>query len=274
MEKSKNIERLLITGLTTILFLISGCNSPDDPFDYKTEIIVECILYVNEQIDTLRVHRTLPVDHKYNKTEAGIGKAIVKIFSEVGDTINMLPTKGKPGSYYDPTQTFVRPATQYHLEIDYPGGKRITGTTITPDTFTVLPPTHRVVTYLYDTNIVRWTRSNYAAAYLILVSNIDFVRTKIERDQDISPDNQYHNNEVPTIWTFTLGISTPLYPWLYNYYGFHQITIIAMDSNLYDYAWTMYQDKMRLNEPSFHLNNALGFFGSGVREYFDYEIRR
>ncbi len=260
--------------LTTTLILISGCASSVDPFEYKTDTIVECILYVNESIDTLKLHRTLPVDQKYNKAEAGIGNASVKIFSGVGDTIYMLPAKGKPGSYYDPNNTTVRPATQYHLEIDYPGGKRITGTTTTPDTFTVLPPKYRVVTYLYDTNIVRWTISNHAAAYLILVSKIGFIRIKIERDKDLTPDNQYHNKEASTIWTFTLGTSTPLYPWLYNYYGYHKITIAAMDINLYDYVWTMYQDKMRLNEPSFHLNNAIGFFGSSVRKYFDYEIQR
>ncbi|MDI6765545.1 MAG: DUF4249 family protein [Bacteroidota bacterium] len=273
MNKIKNIK-LLNTVLNTILILISGCTSVDDPFDYKADTIVECILYVNESIDTLKLHRTMPVDQKYNKAEAGIGNASVKIFSVAGDTIYMLPAKGKPGSYYDPTRTTVRPATQYYLEIDYPGGKQITGATITPDTFTVLPPKYRVVTYLYDTNIVRWTISNHAAAYLILVSNIEFVRTKIERDQDLLPDNQYNNKEAPTIWTFTLGTSTPLYPWLYNYYGIHEITITAMDNNLYDYVWTMYQDKMRLNEPSFHLNNAIGFFGSGVRRDFIYEIQK
>lgn len=268
-EASAGLARLSM-AMTVVLMI--GCASPQDPFSYNEEYVVSCMLYVNEGIDTLKLRRTLPVDQPYDGQKAGIDDAQVTISDEFGHEARLTPVDGLIGSYVDGTGFQILPLTEYFLTIRLLNGKQITGATVTPDTFTVFPPQNRRVSYLQDTNVVRWSKAAGSSAYIVTVTNLEQTRRRIDRENNILPDDQYFSRDAVTVWTVTLETFTPLYSWLYNYYGIHRVAVIAVDTVAYDYVWTMYQDKMRLNEPQYHLNNAVGYFGSGSRRSFTYEV--
>jgi len=272
LQEAKN--EIAIFPLALLIILMNGCTSPQDPFSYKEEYVVSCMLYVNEGIDTLKLRRTLPVDQTYDDQKAGINNARVKISDEFGDETQLTAIDNPIGCYVDRTGFQIHPHTRYFLTINLSNGKQIAGDTVTPDTFSVSAPQNRTIKYLQDTNTVRWTKAKGASAYVVIVTNLEQNKTKIDRGNEIISDNQYFSKDAATIWTFTLERSTSLYSWLYNYYGVHRVAVVAVDTVTYDYLWTMYQDKMQLNEPSYHLNNAVGYFGSGSRRSFNYEVRQ
>lgn|GEM_PF-4634595 len=249
---------VLAAMLLMLVAWLLGCSSPSVYDQYREEPVVECLLVAGEGVEEFKLSRTLPVDSPYDSALAGITGARIVISSDRGDSTVLRPVPGRPGIYESP-RYIINVRRRYRLRIILKD-RIITSETVCPDTFSLMPLSKTVITYLKDQPVVRWTPSRGAAAYYISITNLERSPQKIERpfaDQD-----PYADRKSRFYWT--LGLETVIYPWLHNYYGYHILRVYAIDENFFRYLQTSFQNVREMTEPESSVTNALGYFGSAV----------
>ncbi|MGH7556003.1 MAG: hypothetical protein ACREMQ_23620 [Longimicrobiales bacterium] len=166
--------------LVAIAMASAGCELQEVSIADPEDIIVgEMVLFAGDARQRLVLHRTFG-----DGDSASVPGARVEVRSQSGATLSLALAPDSScmntdsddppiGSCYlsPPQPSFVQPARRYDLRIDLANGGRLTGTTIVPDTFTVLRPATSAggsCRLPADTTLeMRWTRSQGAWVYVV-----------------------------------------------------------------------------------------------------------
>ena len=261
--------------ISVFAILISGCTSPADPYTYREEIVVKAALYAGEGIDSIKISKTVPLDQAYDIQSAGVTNAVVEIQSGTGEITALSPVHGKPGTYSD-SLFIIKPNTTYFLTVNVPGFEKITGKTTTPDVFTQLTQNKNNFSFSADalnkdSLVVSWNEVANNNFYLVSTTYIgpDSSAIEISKENDDEPGTK---EDQKTRSIYTKQTRFRAVGFFHKYYGSFRMTVTAMDINLFNYSNTQFQDKRELNEPTFSVKNAIGYFASGSRKKVYYEV--
>jgi len=279
------------------LFLCAACtiiglSSCEDPvaFDYIPEYAVEAYLLVDEPIKEIMITKSQPVADSFVYENSIVKNAKVSIIRNQKDTLNLeFVDSERGGEYRYPNgQELVEPSTRYDLLVLLPDGKRITGTTFTPERVKWVTPPRSVLQYPTDTlNLfapdslsISWTQVQGIPEYLIVITSLDTLgygqylnpptadsNRKIFRFFRRNPDNPRLRNM--TLYGFFQGTKAPVVWTAFRWYGKHKLGIVAPDQNFLKWfkaGWGGNQYDYRLAS----VTGGLGVFGSG--SYVEQEI--
>lgn len=262
-----------------MLFVISGilvaCSSPQDPYSYKEEFIIQGTLYVNEGIDSFMVTRTLPLDNNYDSTKAAVPTAVIKILSESGVQTILRPSNKFPGAWED-TTFIISPLTRYFLTIEIPGYEIITAETKTPGSLPIIMANKDSLSFIgdafnEDSLAIEWAQVSGANYYFISVNYMG-PDSAIETSKPFEGYKPVANLR-RFRGTWVAVNRARLYGFLHRFIGPHRLQITAMDENLSNYVKTQFQSDRTLNEPISNIQHGIGYFGSGSRQQMDYKLK-
>ncbi|MEP7219051.1 MAG: DUF4249 family protein [Bacteroidota bacterium] len=127
----KNILPLLLL----ILFGICGCDSMVDPGDveYEPRMVVNGVITVGQPVDSIRFSRTIPLNQQYSERDVGLDNVSARIETATG----LYPLKPIGNGYYQATDLTPVSGQEYRLVAEWEG-KRVTATTLAPQTPVIL----------------------------------------------------------------------------------------------------------------------------------------
>jgi hypothetical protein len=166
----------------SLLAPIVGCQLQEVSIAEPHELVIaEMVLYAGDVRQRALLHRTFGESSSATRIDARIEvrsetNAVLSftlapdslcLFTDSADT-----SKARGSCYVSPAQpSFVRPGGRYAMQIDLADGGSITGTTVVPDTFTVLRPAPAAAALCVlppDTPLeMLWTRSQGAWVYVV-----------------------------------------------------------------------------------------------------------
>ncbi|MGE5315126.1 MAG: DUF4249 family protein [Acidobacteriota bacterium] len=254
---------LLLTA--ALLAVLAGCASPTDDDAFSDQLVVNAYLFGGEPIDSVYIQHTWKVTEAYTAEKAAVTNAVVIITgNNIVDTLAADPAR--PGRYASKERNRrVQPGAAYSLLVRVPGYGDVTGTTMVPDTFSVLNAASfpKTASYAPSTNPFRieWSRSGQYADYMLVVRSADQTTAMIPA----SFHNEDNKPERTSVGFFLKDVNACEISWLYfNYYGPTEITMAATDRNYFEFLkqFVTAQQSSDLKEIRFNLNGAIGVFGS------------
>jgi hypothetical protein len=278
-----------------LLFSLAACDVTDAG-EFEEEFVVESYLVAGEPLPEVRLTRTAPVNTTYDATAQAVQEAEVEVqlLDEGGDVATRYgysEVSGRPGVYAPLAPEAVAPLRSYRLDVTTPDGSRITGTTVVPDTFSILSVSADTVIYQSPQQLeVVISRSQFPGRdqtyFNIVTEALDVQADRLVPlaaevydggDGDVtledlringSPPFNEANFEINPDDTITLR-----YPWLgVTFYGPNRISVNALGDNLYDFlrSATVQQGGSTFSPGEIpdvitRLDGALGVFGSLAR---------
>jgi len=282
----KHSMQHIILGLcaTITIIALSSCEDPV-AFDYIPEYAVEAYLLVDQPFTDIMITKSQPVADSFIYENSIVKNAKVQIIQNQQDTLTLQFVDSERGGEYilggKDSQKTVQPKTRYDLLVTLPDGKRITGTTFTPDRLTWITPPKSVLQYPTDTiNLVApdslsisWTPLPGIPEYLIAITCED----TLGYGQYLSPQTADSNRKIYrffrrnadnprlrnlTLYGFFQGSKAPVVWTAFRWYGKHKLSIIAPDQNFLKWfkaGWGGNQYDYRLAS----VQGGLGVFASG-----------
>ena len=287
-----------------LLLCLAACSADRQPgslfgsAEEDSELVVDALLLVDQDLPPLFVRRSLAADIAYDRTATGVADARVRILQ--GDRVfEYAPDTEEPGRYLPPPDPpRVEPRTEYRLEVEV-GGKRLWGRTTTPDRLRV----RKAVLIDWETGEVLRTLKSFAeagdgvfeapenqllylegvleihleaaaaAGYQAGIFSLDESPEKVNEDLDefYDDDEDPSRNESPPL-AVTEGIVR--WPWFAVYYaGRSMVKVYALDRNWFDYARTNADQQEQgggagglagdnFERPLFSVEGGMGLFGS------------
>jgi len=266
----------LIIFLLGFLLFVNSCEDPV-PTDYKEEKYVEAFLLVGEPVKNIIVMKTQPVTVAFNYDSSLVHDAFVKIIDDEKEMILEF-RDGKDAGYYFPDTTYlIKPETDYKLEIICCDNTVLTGETTTPAAFNWINPPKKQIQYPKDTLdlpfvdslVFEWEGSRDIFFYMISVRCID----TLEYGKYLDPATEESNRRIGkpfsndlryrelSTWTFMPNTKTPVVWNIFKWFGMHEVSIYAPDSNFLNWALQYF---ISSNYDSRHnsINGGIGVFGS------------
>ena len=236
------MKNKIVAYILFILFMgIMGCENTTD-YNYEPQLTVNGELKAGFPIDSISLTWSARIDEPYNTQEQLVSDADVRI--------NGLLLEEYPdykGFYYYPDSNYrVQSGQTYRLEI-YSGDEHLFSETTVPATFQMSPlgvSDGDTVQYLPGVswfsdeffNIV-WT--GYSGSLIYRILSIAEEERPENFIQDDRPEAEVFKGEVedrvnPGIWW--VADEYVRVNWMFfNWTGWHQIVVSAMDSNYYNY---------------------------------------
>ncbi len=287
-----------------LLLCLAACSADRQPgslfgsAEEDSELVVDALLLVDQDLPPLFVRRSLAADIAYDRTATGVADARVRILQE-DRVFEYAPDTEEPGRYLPPPDPpRVEPRTEYRLEVEV-GGKRLWGRTTTPDRLRV----RKAVLIDWETGEVLRTLKSFAeagdgvfeapenqllylegvleihleaaaaAGYQAGIFSLDESPEKVNEDLDefYDDDEDPSRNESPPL-AVTEGIVR--WPWFAVYYAGRSIVkVYALDQNWFDYARTNADQQEQgggagglagdnFERPLFSVEGGMGLFGS------------
>ena len=273
-----------------ILALCAACSilalsSCEDPvaFDYIPEYAVEAYLLVDDPITDVMITKSQPVADSFVYENSIVRDAKVHIIRNQKDTMTLQFFPSERGGEYRLADTSIRvqPSTRYDFLAIMPDGKRVTGTTFTPERVQWINPPRSVLQYPTDTlNLfapdslsISWTPIQGIPEYLIAITCLDTLgygqyldpptadsNRKIFRFFRRNPDSPRLRNL--TLYGFLQATKAPVVWTAFRWYGKHKLRIIAPDKNFLNW----FKARWGGNEYDYRLasvQGGLGVFASG-----------
>lgn len=230
----------LLIIFAAAIFLV-GCEESLEP-QFEPKLVVNAELKAGQPIDSVFVSWTANITERYDTGAQKASGATVKI-----NGVQLAEYATVPGVYYLADPNFVVQSGQvYDLEIVL-GDERVTSSTVVPplfqfvaegiqegDTMQYVPGTSWFSPAFFT---LRWENYPGAPIYRI-ISNADSAndQTYIEDDRDeanvFKGDKEDRTN--PAIWWVSDNFAR--INWMFfNYTGWHNVVISAMDENYYEY---------------------------------------
>ena len=287
-----------------LLLCLAACSADRQPgslfgsAEEDSELVVDALLLVDQDLPALFVRRSLAADIAYDRGATGVADARVRILQ--GDrAFEYAPDAEEPGRYLPPPDPpRVEPRTEYQLEVEV-GGQSLWGRTTTPDRLRV----RQAVLIDWETGEVLRTLKSFAeagdgvfeapenqllylegvleihleaaeaAGYQAGIFSLDESPEKVNEDLDEFYDDDVDpsRNESPPL-AVTEGIVR--WPWFAVYYAGRSIVkVYALDQNWFDYARTNADQQQQgggagglagdnFERPLFSVEGGLGLFGS------------
>lgn len=266
----------ITTSIAVALFAIAGLLGCDGAIDsvYEEELVLSAYLFAGESIDSIILERTTPFGQKIDDEAIAVTGANITLTSE-GKTYMLQALPGKPGRYYLPAQEhIVEGGKRYDIRVEA-GSHTLSAWTEVPmpirwkSTKDSLP-VNRIVTL--DTNrfgdfiykLAAGPRDYDHRKYVLKVTSLDRTpRLKISKRApgppvDTSAYTRY--SFVRTAPEIALG------PELIAYYGRNHVSLIALDTNWYDYRRMVFGSRGNYAPSLNRVQGGLGVFGSGARD--------
>lgn len=239
-------------SIPLILFMsiLTSCVAYDQD-SYQDRYVVSSYQEALKPFSDVTLTRTSPINVAYHFANVAISDAKVRIheLDDHGSVVRVIDfPMATPGVYrVADTAEVVRPLTRYRLEIDIPGhDRRISATTLVPDTFRVRALNSRTLPYQGPEQFVaNLTESVYPGRqtyYIITTTALDtslgmtpFYEQFTENDNDVTQVSSGIINQMNYV-ALPDGSINLKYPWLaVAYYGPNRITFYAIDDNVYDF---------------------------------------
>jgi hypothetical protein len=213
--------------------------------------VAHCLLFEGNYGASVRVNRTFAIDEPFDTVFAGASPCLWRR----PDTVWQLAYVSRD-LYYLSMGEYVRPRDTWHLRVARDGLDTVLGSTVVPDTFSILYP-HRGDTVTWRDSMV-FSRSRNCAGYFMSFKNIEG-RDTFYFDFTFANDTTGRNFD-------TLLFRIPQMVFLYQFSpGLHYLRVVALDSNYFD--WVR-QGGFGMggggNAEESRLAGGLGVFGSAV----------
>jgi hypothetical protein len=247
------------------LLPILGCESGVE--QYQPEPNVYCVLRTDETAVSLLAGMTASYFDSVPDTNEWQGTAGVTVAITHAGTEAVLREVTDPVGYYQAESLAVTPGDSYSISLIYPGGIKVNGTTVVPDTFgidSLRVDTTLEVPWPGDTSVSIniasfWRQSRGATGYVCLL------------------DVHYRSGGDSARFRWGPFLTTALHDFETvqpAWYGWDSITgtpdsmplerveieVKAADRNFYDYAMLAFAGQVNPND--MHLDGGLGVFGS------------
>lgn len=270
----------LISGLLLCLVLVS-CEDPVPTGDYVPEIVVNALLFVEQPISNITLHRSQPILDTFKLATASIRNAVVTIETD-SLTLPLEFVDDSTGGFYRAIDTSyrVRPLTTYRLRIQV-DDKTLTGTTTTPITFAFIDPPKDTLNYpgkeketqLFDSLYVRWTSVAPGQEYVPGIVNLDTTNYGIyltpptdeanERLRDDEFDEGTRLNGERARYAFAQTTSIPTVWRVFKWYGRNELVIYAGEKNFVNWFRQVgFGSRSSLNFNFSSVEGGVGVFGA------------
>ena len=276
IQNDKFIIFIIISLSFAISFLTSCGDSPT--VDYIPRNYVQGVLFVDSTISQIIVMQTQPMSDSLNNRKGQITDADVRIYGDNAE-FKLYYQDNPMGFYYPDTTYKVKPNTHYQIKVTLKDGTVITGETTTPTRFqwAVRPkdyiyyPKDTINLPYVDSISISWTDSN-VPYYLLRVTCLDttnygkyLIPPTMEKNRRNSQNLE--TSDMPTYNDLTRWggpIPQPNVPvvWMsFKWYGLHDVTIVAPDSNYYKW-FNQYQRSGSYDPHYSNITNGIGNFAS------------
>lgn len=279
-------------ALVPIIFLaiLYGCNLNDEE-QFEEEYAVESYLIADENLPRVMVTKTLPIGEKFNKNRIAIPSATVEISllkadGSIDEKYAFFHTES--GQYLPETHVLVKPKRWYQLTVTLTNGSRVEAKTFVPDTFKIVNEIEDTYVYQGNSKISvsatpssYYNRSSYymftAVAGKTFEKNLTPYYKDLVRDKGSWINSYYINSsEITNENTYKSDSNGNLFmeiPWsLFAFYGPNDISINAIDDNIYDYMRSSdgITDGTTLGSTGvqnvrYNVTGGIGIFGSLAR---------
>ncbi len=259
-----------------IAFAISGCGDPA-PYDYEPAYMVEAYLIVGEPISHVILMKSTNLKDSLNYEKSLVRDADVRISCEGREFKLAIDPKGEDGYYAIDKSYLVEPGKEYNLKIVMPGGKIVTGKTITPRVFSWAKKAPRVIPYPKDTiNLppedsleISWTGEAQMPFYMICVKALDTTGY----GKYLVPPTQEKNRRIHKPWaedrhfrelasySFVASTKVPIVWNVFRWYGLHEVNVYAPDYN-YLRWFLQVLSSAQIDPLLSSVQGAIGVFGS------------
>jgi len=299
----KGAEMFAILVLAAIAS--AGCDAAG-PIEFEPEVVVEGYLRAGGRLPSIRVSRTIELDATYTPHGTAITDAMVSIhlLNESGEreeSVEYRSSDASPGSYVpvfsSGEPTFALPLRTYELQVDVPDGPEpIRATTLVPDTFSVVRTGADSVVYQaskqFSFLVSSTTYPGRQNVFVFTTLALDgrpgqltpFAESLIEGELSVDDLREraspiLNEDNFEHVQNDFLRIR---FPWLAIYfYGRNQISVSALDDNLYDFIRSQMVQQGGSTLPPGEIPNILerveggrGVFGSYARaSTFFYVLR-
>lgn len=258
------LQRILILlFLTGGILTLAGCDLQNDS-EYREQLVLEGTLYVECPL-SVRLTRTVPIDHYYDNSQVGASGADVRIRAD-GREFLLREDTLHPGTYDLPADShLVTPGTAYEIRAQI--GEQI----ITGRTDSAAAPLHLDSTNLPlwrdsvhmdsieygDTEFyMRWNADPRNDGYVIIIENLE--PDWHEEYRELSGNNGMPPNNV-WLWQ-QRNLQEIRVPWIVlTCTGRYRIRVLSCDRPAFDYLMTSYLG-YALNYPQSNVEGALGVF--------------
>jgi hypothetical protein len=259
--------------LSAGIFLMGGCSEPVTPNQYSDQLVVNAFIFAEQPIDSVFIQRTGNILEFYSDDAVAITNASVQITlmsasnPAAAETTYMLThDSAKRGRYFSPV--IIRPNRIYALRVTAPNYPVVTGTTLVPDTFSVITTLPPVVIWNieYQPITVAWTQSRNYVDYIPSATSIDTTaplindfRSENRKADDPKPERTGYFFNIPQRHSVSI-------PWLgFSYLGLHKLSVSAVDKNYYDYLrQAIASGGTSLREIRYNMEGGIGVFGSAA----------
>ena len=148
------------------------CNerSVSPQIDYEPELNVFALLILNNQQKIVRVEHSYRIE-EYMPESEGITNAQVTIRSD-SQTVQF--EHAGEGNYRDAGNSLLLiPGTTYHLEVEVPDGRELTGSCIMPAKPEIINPKFYEEVPAHKALNVMWYKADFAHRYLCILSDLE-----------------------------------------------------------------------------------------------------
>lgn len=283
-----------------ILLFVGGCELyPQDEFE--EDYVVESYLVANRTLPQVRISKTVPVDERYNFTDAAVNDANieVRLLDESGEGIEQrFPFRRQSAGIYVAIGPHkVLPEREYQLHVAFSNSdKEITGTTFVPGDFITQTEVDSILYQDPQQVTISTTKSFYPGRQSFFIFTVEALKPVPD---DLTPfyADQVNNQdtEIANFYTNSSGIvneenydvnddgtSTLRLPWLaVAFYKENYIIASAIDDNMYDFYRS--QDVQtggstlppgELQNVIYNLEGGIGVFGSLASDTVEVYIKR
>lgn len=282
-------------ALLTSLFM-AACSAYNQD-GYVEQYVVAGTLVAGETFPAITCSRTVPINQAYEPEDTAVRNAVIRVIEldASGNPVGVIQfAEREPGTYSTLDVAVVKPLTRYRLEVDIPGAaRRITGTTLVPDTFRVRTLNNTTLPYQgaeqFRANLSASEYSGRQTFYVITTTALDTTLGLTPLYAGL-PKDQRQDAVVTTSGIINAEnyIALPdgsielKYPWLaLAYYGRNRILFNAIDDNLYDFIRSASvqlggstTSPGEIENVISRLDGALGYFGSVARASTEVNVTR
>jgi hypothetical protein len=268
LEDSKTERRILQTIAVSckllavsVLLLSASCELNPEP-DFTPVINVHALL--NPEWESPQDNRVF-VNRTYRMTEPPdslLWDADVRIWRGA-DTWQLSAARlDSVWSYFPDRGITAEPFDTFSLLVAKPGFDTVRGTTLVPDTFSLLDPLPGDTITVQDSLI--WTRSRHSAGYYLSL------RQQFQ-GQEFDVSGVVPNESIPGLPYDTLVARLPLYFLSQQPQGPFTLRLMALDTNYYEYVRG---SQFQGGQSDSRLAGGIGVFGSGVERSVEVYLKQ
>ena len=280
------INKSYILLVLALAVFVSSCEDTP-PVDYVQQKYLEAFLIVDEPIEGIMLLNSQPVNTKFDKSNAMIKDADVKLVFN-GTTHTLIYRDGdKPGYYHPNPEIKVLPETKYEIIINTPDGKLVSSETTTPKRIGgwvrepldfVHYPQDTLKLPRVDSLEIEWEKQQGVNFYLLCVTAKDSVNYGRYLNPPTEEMNRRAYNALSSMegmeawyrnlsnWNLIANTSTPTVWMAFKWFGPHDVSVYSPDPNMLNWFVNLFFTGTSENNKLMNsVQGGIGVFGSCSR---------